>query len=159
MTTAPVGVERRVGQRFPFLLPVSFRVSATGVAGVGCTQDLSSRGAFFLSSASLREGDEIELTLTMPSEITLGQSMRVRCRGRILRLLNLPENAPPNVSPGIMGERAGAATPCAAEHKIAVAVRLDGYEYLSDSLEAFPRVSLPDPPRKEESTDFLPPHP
>src|SRR5947209_16375496 len=154
MTTARVGVERRVGQRFPFLLPVSFRVPATSIEGVGCTQDLSSRGAFFLSSASLREGDEIELTLTMPSEITLGESMRVRCRGRILRLVNPAENAVPKVSDD-MGKISGPASPCGAEHKIAVAVRLDGYEYLSDSIEVFPRVSVPDPHRKENTGNLV----
>src|SRR6478752_1015292 len=87
MTTPPLRVERRVGQRFPYLLATSFRQTSDGIEGVGFTQDLSSRGVFFLTDAPLTEGSEIELTLRMPSEITLGQSMPVRCKGRILRVV------------------------------------------------------------------------
>jgi len=87
MTAPPVGVERRIGQRFAFNLPVSLRDVATTVEGLGFTQDLSSRGAFFFTDMALAEGTEIELTLRMPSEITLGENMRVRCRGRVLRVV------------------------------------------------------------------------
>ena len=128
MTTPPVGIERRVGQRFPYLLPLSLRQPDTSVEGVGFTQDLSSRGVFFFTSAALTEGSEIELTLRMPSEITLGESMPVRCRGHILRVVRL---APSSDSSH-------------ADPKIGVAVRLEGYEYLpeaSDSGATFPRVS------------------
>ena len=86
MTTPPVGIERRVGQRFPYLLPLSLRQPAVSLEGVGFTQDLSSRGVFFFTDAPLTEGAEIEITLRMPSEITLGENMPVRCRGRILRV-------------------------------------------------------------------------
>src|SRR6478736_4767732 len=117
MTTSPVRVERRVGQRFPYLLPVSLRQSAGPVEGVGFTQDLSSRGVFFFTDAPLTEGFEIELTLRMPSEITLGDSMPVRCRGRILRVVR-PNGTSPIPLSG------------AAHAKIGVAVRLECYEYL-----------------------------
>lgn len=122
MTTPSVGVERRVGQRFPYLLSVSLREPATGVEGLGFTQDLSSRGAFFLTDAPLSEGAEIELTLKMPSEITLGESMRVRCRGRILRIVR-PNGKPSHDS----------SNNSSAETKIGVAVRLEGYEYLPET--------------------------
>jgi hypothetical protein len=112
------GVERRVGQRFSYLLPVSLRLPATCLEGVGFTQDLSSRGVFFFTDAPLTEGSEIELTLKMPSEITLGESMPVRCRGRILRV----------VRPSAAGNPASP-----EETKIGVAVRFDGYEYLPES--------------------------
>src|SRR5215831_18185484 len=119
MTTPPVRVERRVGQRFPYHLSVSLRQPAGAVEGVGFTQDLSSRGVFFFTDAPLTEGAEIELTLRMPSEITLGESMPVRCRGRILRVVR-PATSAPNL----------------AETKIGVAVRLECYEYLPDSSSA-----------------------
>ena len=92
---------------------------------MGLTQDLSSRGVFFLTDAPLTEGLEIELTLQMPSEITLGESMRVRCRGHVLRVVKLPQDV------------------SGAQSKIGVAVRLEGYEYLpamSDS-SSFARVA------------------
>jgi hypothetical protein len=120
MPSSPVRVERRVGQRFPYLLPLSLRQVSVPVEGVGFTQDLSSRGVFFFTDAPLTEGAEIELTLRMPSEITLGESMPVRCRGRILRVIRPATSA---CNPTAIG----------AETKIGVAVRLECYEYLTDS--------------------------
>ncbi len=144
MTTPPAGIERRVGQRFPYLLPLSLRQPGTSIEGVGFTQDLSSRGVFFFTDALLTEGCEIELSLKMPSEITLGENMPVRCRGHVLRV----------VRPATARDAAGAAH---AETKIGVAVRFDGYEYLAESSESaasFPRVSAlhshSDPDREED---------
>lgn len=117
MTTPPVRVERRIGQRFPYLLTVSFREPGTGLEGVGFTQDVSSRGVFFFTDAPVAEGSEIELTLNMPSEITLGDSMRVKCSGRILRVSG-PTPAPDSTSLS----RAG--------NKVGVSVVFDHYEYL-----------------------------
>ena len=91
MTTPSVSVERRIGQRFAFNLPVSLRDVSTAAEGLGCTQDVSSRGAFLFTDMALSEGMEIELTLKMPSEITLGETMRIRCRGRVLRIVKAAE--------------------------------------------------------------------
>ena len=129
MSNPPVRVERRVGQRFPFLLPVSFRELGSGLEGIGITQDLSSRGACFLTDVPLVEGREIELTLNMPAEITLGESMRVRCRGPVLRIVR-----PSAASTEDSGQTSN----------VAVSVRLECYEYLSGSAESsadFVRVS------------------
>jgi hypothetical protein len=129
MTTPPVGVERRIGQRFAFNLPVSLRDVSTGLEGVGFTQDVSSRGAFFFTDMAISLASEIELTLKMPSEITLGESMRVRCKGRVLRVEKPAEAG--NLEPP-------------AETKIGVAVCLSGYDYLSeneDSSADFRRIS------------------
>jgi PilZ domain-containing protein len=138
MSTPPVQVERRVGQRFPYLLPLSLRQPQACLEGVGFTQDLSSRGVFFFTDAPLTEGSEIEITLRMPSEITLGESMPVRCRGRILRVTRTAvKNS--DASRG--------------DAKIGVAVRLDGYEYLTDTSEsaaAYPRVASLHPHRDGE---------
>jgi PilZ domain len=137
MTTSPVRVERRVGQRFPYLLPLSLRQPAESLEGVGFTQDLSSRGVFFFTDAPLSEGAEIELTLRMPSEITLGDSMPVRCRGRILRVIR----------PAAPTEKCSSP----AETKIGVAVRFEGYEYLSECSSApSTRVSPLHPQHEEE---------
>jgi hypothetical protein len=147
MTTAPAGIERRAGQRFPYLLPLSLRQPGTSIEGVGFTQDLSSRGVFFFTDAPVTEGSEIELSLRMPSEITLGENMPVRCRGHVLRV----------VRPAVAREAVGSAQ---AETKIGVAVRFEGYEYLaepSESAASFPRVSTLHPhddphqdPRQED---------
>jgi hypothetical protein len=134
MTIPPVQVERRAGQRFPFLLPVSLRDISTGTEALGFTQDISSRGVFFFTEMLLNEGAPVELTLNMPSEITLGASMRVRCSGRVLRV----------VRPAAKGVIPMPEHDSPAETKIGVAVRLEGYEYLPDAAESaapFPRIS------------------
>jgi hypothetical protein len=133
MTTPPVQHERRVGQRFPYLLPLFVRQAENGVEGAGFTQDLSSCGVLFFTDVPLREGSEVEITLRMPSEITLGESMPVRCRGRILRIIR--------PSAGLMADASGDAggqTSQTAQSKISVAVRLEGYEYLNESSESSP---------------------
>jgi hypothetical protein len=121
MTTPTVRVERRVGQRFPYLLSVSFRQVAGSVEGVGFTQDLSSRGVFLFTDAPVAEGAEIELTLRMPSEITLGESMDVRCRGHILRIIRPAKQFTQDSLNGVR-----------AETKVGVAIRLECYEYLPE---------------------------
>jgi hypothetical protein len=137
MTTPPVGVERRIGQRFGFNLAVSLREISSGTEGLGFTQDLSSRGAFLFTDMAIEAGAEIELTLKMPSEITLGESMRVRCRGRVLRIVKPVENCWNNDTPAHIEAKP-------AETKIGVAVCLNGYEYLPETEDAsadFRRIS------------------
>jgi hypothetical protein len=78
-------VERRCGQRFPYQLPVMLRVPGETRTGSGFTQDLSSRGAMLWTDLSLAEGQIVEMTLVMPSEITLADDMNVCCRARVMR--------------------------------------------------------------------------
>lgn len=144
MTTPPVRVERRAGQRFPYLLPLGLSQSATAIVGAGFTQDLSSRGVFFFTDVALEEGSEIEITLKMPSEITLGESMRVRCHGHVLRVLKPLISSQAVTNPGC------------PESKIGVAVRFESYDYLPESTESsatFTRLSAlhpsPEPLREE----------
>jgi hypothetical protein len=122
MSTDQVHLERRASQRFDFQLPVGIRLAGTDREAYGFTQDLSGRGAFFYTDFQVTEGDAVELTLVMPSEITLSENMRVRCRGKVLRVLQV-------------------------ESKFAVAVHLEGYEFLPEAQTAaqvsanFPRIS------------------
>jgi PilZ domain len=152
MTAPPVGVERRIGQRFAYNLPVSLRDIASATEGLGFTQDLSSRGAFLFTDMALSEGAEVELTLKMPSEITLGENMRVRCRGRVLRVVKPAGNGWKSVAPTELDARVTESKPAetksaeakSAETKIGVAVCLSGYEYLpeaEDGSAEFRRIS------------------
>jgi hypothetical protein len=173
MTTPPVGVERRIGQRFAFNLPVSLRDVATSAEGLGFTQDLSSRGAFLFTDMALNEGAEIELTLKMPSEITLGENMRVRCRGRILRIFKPGDNSWKPAASAETGtklaetrstETRSAETRSAetrpAETKIGVAVCLKGYDYLpetEDSSAEYRRISALHSPSQTDRPAAPPP--
>jgi hypothetical protein len=139
MNTDPVHLERRAAQRFDFHLPVNLHLTGTDREGSGFTQDLSARGAFLYTDFSVTVGDAIELTLVMPSEVTLAENMRVRCPGRVLR-----------VCPAGSGAKCG------------VAVHLDGYEFLPEAKNAtevaksFARVTSisqqePQPPKLDPS--------
>lgn len=109
MSTSELRLERRGGQRFGFQMPIGISRAGSGIEGSGFTHDLSARGASFYSDVTLALGDAVELTLVMPSEITLAESMRVRCRGKVVRVF-------PSVVAG----------------KFGVAVQLHGYEFLPD---------------------------
>lgn len=157
MTTPSVSVERRVGQRFTFNLPISLSDPTTPAEGLGFTQDVSSRGAFFFTDMPLKPGAEIEITLNMPSEITLGESMRVRCKGRILRVESPIENVAtrePRPENGVFlngPERAelkcaeiSSSETRSSETKIGVAACFSDYEYLPETENAsadFRRIS------------------
>ena len=78
-------IERRSGQRFPYQVPVLLRTPAEGRSGTGRTQDLSSKGALVLTDFPLAEGQHVEMTLVMPSEITLAEDMKVCCHARVVR--------------------------------------------------------------------------
>ncbi len=139
--TTPPALERRIGQRFAFNLPVSLRDVSTTAEGLGFTQDVSSRGVFLFTDMGIGEGCEIELTLRMPSEITLGEAIRVRCKGRVLRVIRPRENgAKALVSPP--DELSAEAK--SAETKLGVAVCLNGYDYLPETADdppEFRRIS------------------
>ena len=98
------------------------RLTGTDREGYGFTQDLSARGAFLYTDFEVTEGAAVELTLVMPSEITLTENMRVRCRGKATRVVPV-------------------------KRKFGVAVQLEGYEFLpaaetvAQVSASFPRVS------------------
>ena len=80
--------ERRGEQRFPLRLPVVVKSIHDGVQEeTSLTRDVSARGAFFYLDRDLAEGTPVELILTLPAEITLTESIRVRCRGTVVRVV------------------------------------------------------------------------
>ena len=121
-------LERRGAQRFEVHLPLAVHFDERTVPGF--TQDLSGRGIFFYADAVLPEGAVVELTFTMPSEITLGESMPVRCRGRVLRA-SAPHAGHSKASHFQASQRNG------------IAVQLDSYQYLpaNEPTAQFVRVS------------------
>ncbi len=118
MSTDPNRLERRGAQRFEAHQPLAIHFEGRTVQGF--IQDLSGRGMFFYAEAALPQGSVVELTFTMPSEITLAEDMPVRCRGRVLR-----------ASASQAGQRTG------------IAVQLDSYQYLpaNEFIPQFARVS------------------
>lgn len=118
MSTTSNRLERRGAQRFEVHQPLMVHFDGQTVPGF--TQDLSGRGIFFYVEAALAAGSAVELTFTMPAQITLGDNMPVRCRGRVLRASSFQDRG-----------RSG------------IAVQLSSYEYLpaDEPLTHFVRVS------------------
>ena len=88
MSAEQFQIERRAAQRFDVHVPVSVRLAGSEREGCGFTQNLSARGALLHTDLPMAEADAVEVTLVMPSEITLAENMRVRCRGRVLRVVS-----------------------------------------------------------------------
>jgi hypothetical protein len=91
-------------------LPVTVRYGDSEEEQAAQTRDVSARGICFYVDSAIQAGSPIDFTLTLPPEITLTESIRVRCKGRVVRI-----------------EGGGAA------NKMAVAAVIDEYEFLADS--------------------------
>ncbi|MGA2334263.1 MAG: PilZ domain-containing protein [Terriglobales bacterium] len=101
---------KRATRRFALRLPVTVRYGENEEEHAAQTRDVSARGICFYVDSAIQAGSAIDFTLTLPPEITLTESIRVRCKGRVVRV----EGGPP----------AG---------KMAVAAVIDEYEFLADS--------------------------
>ena len=79
--------DRRAEQRFPLQLPIQIKcLGASIVEAMSSTHDISARGAYFFLDFPLREGARVEITVTLPPEVTLGEEVNVRCKGRVVRV-------------------------------------------------------------------------
>jgi PilZ domain len=85
--------EKRAARRFPLHLPVTVNHGEnTQQRDVGQLRDVSARGICFYLQSSISQGSSIEFALTLPPEITLTESIRVQCKGRVVRVENSPSN-------------------------------------------------------------------
>jgi hypothetical protein len=98
--------EKRSTRRFPLRLPLSVNAE-NAAAGSAETRDVSARGVCFFVDSAIATGSGIDFTLTLPPEITLTESIRVRCRGKVVRV---QDEAP--------------------KGKVAVAAVIEEYEFL-----------------------------
>ncbi len=78
--------EKRAARRFPLRVPVTVdHENATHPAQI---RDVSARGICFYLESTVTQGSPIGFTLTLPPEITLTESIRVQCKGRVVRVEN-----------------------------------------------------------------------
>src|SRR6266567_3012012 len=72
--------ERRGARRYDLSLPVMIRIPAHGFAETqsGRTRDISTRGLYFVIDQDVHAGSELDIMLTLPSEMTNGGEMRVK---------------------------------------------------------------------------------
>jgi|SRR5579863_2929076 hypothetical protein len=98
--------DKRSTRRFDLRLPVSVTGESAPPQDAQ-TRDVSARGVCFFVDSAIATGSGIDFTLTLPPEITLTESIRVRCRGKVVRV---QDTAP--------------------DGKVAVAAVIEEYEFL-----------------------------
>ena len=104
--------EKRGARRFALRVPVRIDRSTTDSKRASESaelRDVSARGICFYLDSAIEQGEHIGFTLTLPPEITLTESIRVQCQGRVVRV----ENGAP-------------------EGKVAVAAVIEEYEFLPE---------------------------
>jgi PilZ domain len=79
--------EKRAARRFALRIPVTVSRPENSVNGeIAQIRDVSARGISFYLDSSVDQGSAIGFTMTLPPEITLTESIRVQCKGRVVRV-------------------------------------------------------------------------
>ena len=80
--------DRRRAPRIPAKVPLKVIPSEGGGQYVQGAEsiNISERGLFFQMPSGIKPGSTVELSFTMPGEVTGGMAMRVRCTARIIRV-------------------------------------------------------------------------
>ena len=86
--------ERRTARRYDLSLPIIIRVPTERALDTqqGKTRDISTRGLYFVVDENLAAGSELDITLTLPAEITHGTEVFVRALGKVVRVENRSED-------------------------------------------------------------------
>jgi hypothetical protein len=102
--------EKRAARRFALRIPVTVKQGeVSSPVESAQIRDVSARGICFYLGSAVAQGSPIGFTLTLPPEITLTESIRVQCKGRVVR-----------VEDG------------AGDGKLAVAAVIEEYEFLPE---------------------------
>lgn len=80
--------EKRAARRFALRVPVSVKRDLASPRESAQIRDVSARGISFYLDSAISQGANIGFTLTLPPEITLTESIRVQCKGRVVRVEN-----------------------------------------------------------------------
>jgi hypothetical protein len=87
MAEAQQEKEKRAARRFALRIPVSVaRAEDTKYNESAEIRDVSARGICLYLDSPIEHGSPIGFTLTLPPEITLTESIRVQCKGRVVRV-------------------------------------------------------------------------
>jgi hypothetical protein len=88
-------------------LPVIIRAPTQKEAnyGNGKTRDISTRGVYFMIDHDLSAGAEVDITLTLPAEITRGTEVFVRAQGKVVRVERKQEDGSERIGVAAVIER------------------------------------------------------
>jgi hypothetical protein len=80
--------ERRTPRRYDLTLPIIIRIPAERApdSQQGKTRDISTRGLYFVVDQNMESGSPLDITLTLPTEITHGSEVFVRAHGKVVRV-------------------------------------------------------------------------
>lgn len=80
--------EKRGARRFALHVPVTVDHGKNGTRKneVAHIRDVSARGICLYLGSAVEQGSPIGFTLTLPPEITLTESIRVQCKGHVVRV-------------------------------------------------------------------------
>jgi hypothetical protein len=86
-------IEMRKARRYGLSLPVYIHapIQKDFSTRNGRTCDLSTRGIYFLTESDLKTGNEVNLTITVPNEITRGSDVFINVTGKVVRVKDRPE--------------------------------------------------------------------
>jgi len=102
--------EKRAARRFALRIPVSVaRGENPNHSESAQLRDVSARGICLYLDSPIEQGSPLGFTLTLPPEITLTESIRVQCKGRVVRVEE------------------------PSDGKMAVAAVIEDYEFLPES--------------------------
>ncbi len=101
--------EKRAARRFALRVPVTIEPGENERQTVQL-RDVSARGICFYLDTAVAQGSSIGFTLTLPPEITLTESIRVQCKGRVVRVEDARDDG-----------------------KLAVAAVIEEYEFLPEA--------------------------
>jgi hypothetical protein len=85
--------ERRTARRYDLSLPVIIRIPVENESSArnGKTRDISTRGVYFTIDRDLSTGAELDMTLTLPAEVTRGSEVLIRATGKVIRVERKPD--------------------------------------------------------------------
>ena len=79
--------EKRAARRFALRIPVTVNHGEiTNQTQIAQIRDVSARGISFYLESAVTQGSPIGFTLTLPPEVTLTESIRVQCKGHVVRV-------------------------------------------------------------------------
>ena len=81
-------MERRTARRYELSLSIyiGIPVQTNPVTYNGKTRDISNHGVYFTTGNNLNVGAELDLTVTLPAEVTRGPEVLVRIKSTVLRV-------------------------------------------------------------------------
>ncbi len=78
--------ERRNNNRVPTQAPVTVHSKDGRIQTTGIARDLSDSGIFFYTSEEILPGNELEMVLLLPAELTQGEKRWVCCQASVVRV-------------------------------------------------------------------------